>query len=448
MTSTDSSQRTAGYLVPFISMVVMMALIGLITSINQQFQAPIREAFLARAGTLKNTLATLLSFSFFLAYLVMGTVSAKYLDKKGYKQTIVMGLIILACGLAIFEVAALVFQYLPPMYLSLAAHAEVPVSYFIFLLGSFVCGTGLTYMQSSVNPYIVACDVKGTSGVQRQNISGTANSIMTTLGPLFITYVVFAGTQASDVSISSIYVPMLVLLLFVLFLAVAVPKLRLPHIAGTTSQNADSEPMQSVWRFRRVSLGVMALFVYVGVEVCVGANINLYATSDLGLTMKQAAMLASGYWLSMLIGRLLSSFMSRVQAQHLLAFATLAASLLIVLFFIANDQTFVWTVGSTQFVLSWRLLCLIATGLFHSVMWGAIFSLALEKLGKYTAKATGVLLMAVVGGAVLPVIQALLADLSGSWHYTWVLVLLGELFMLFYALWGSRIPSSEQIDVA
>ena len=445
--ANPSTVRPAGgpnYLVPFITMVILMAMIGLITSINQQFQVPIKGAFLSGAGAYQDTLATLITFSFFLAYLVMGPISARYLDRNGYKRTIVFGLVILAVGLGVFEGSAWLFQATGGSAIQFTDTVSIPVSYFIFLAGSYLCGTGLTYMQSSVNPYIVACSVRGTTGVQRQNISGTANSTMTTLGPLFISYVVFSGAAADQVSIRAIYLPMLILMMFILLLALIVPRLDLPHIAGTTAGDNRHLP-KSVWSFSHLTMGVIALFVYVGVEVCVGSNINLYATSQLGMSAANAATLASLYWLCMLIGRLISSFMSKVHARVLLAVSTAAAALLIILFYVLSGQTFtlpLWGAGSVT--ISLKLLSLIAIGLFHSVMWGAIFALAIDKLGIYTARATGALVMGVFGGAILPVVQAFMADSLGSWDWTWLLVLLGEAYMLFYALVGSRVRTPAE----
>lgn len=434
-----TSNKTNSFLAPFVAMLVLMALIGFITSINQQFQAPIKTAFLKDAGSMQNTLATLLNFAFFLAYLAMGPVSAGYLNRNGYKKTIVLGLIILAGGVGIFELSALQYQYLPVAPIHLGEGVSIPISYLIFLMGSFVCGTGLTYMQASVNPYIVACDVRGTSGVQRQNIAGTLNSTMTTIGPLFIGYLVFRGAEADSVEISAIYVPLFVLFCTVVLLSFLVRGLKLPHIEGTTAEG--EELTKSIWSFRHLALGVFALFAYVGVEVCVGANINLYAKDDLGFTTQEAATLASIYWFCMLIGRLLSSFLSKVNARTLLTIATSAASLLLLGFYLLSAESFTLNVFSWEIKLTSNLMSLILMGLFHSVMWGAIFALAIEKLGAYTARGTGVLIMGVFGGAILPLLQGILADVIGGWHFTWAIVLVGELYMLYYALWGSRVRS-------
>ncbi len=415
----QANQQKINYTVPFIAMVILMALIGFITSINQQFQAPLQEAYLQGAGALKNTFATLLTFAFFLAYLVMGPTAANTLQKRGYKGTLIVGLIVLFLGLGAFELSAIQFEKWPLDFQF--GTITLPLSFFIFIAGSFITGAGLTFLQSSVNPYVVACDVKGTTGVQRQSIAGTGNSIMTTLGPLFVAYLIFKGATGSEIAVDSLFIPLALLLLFVLILTFSVNKLNLPDIQGTTVA-ADEKLEKSVWSFSHLRLGVLAIFVYVGVEVCVGANINLFATGDHGFDIKSAAKLASMYWLGMLIGRFVGSFISKVSAQTQLAFSSIVAGILVALAMLIRSP-----------------YVLIFVGLFHSIMWPAIFALAIDKLGKYTAKGTGALMMGIVGGAILPFAQGLLADALGSWHWTWLIVIVGEAYLLYYALIGYKV---------
>ncbi|MCI6154009.1 MAG: MFS transporter [Bacteroidales bacterium] len=407
---------------PFIFMVILMALIGFITSLNQQFQTPLKETFLAKSGGYGNTLATFITFSFFLAYLLMGPVSARFLQRNGYKKTLLRGIVIVCISLILFELSALSFGWIgegPLNHITLGS-ASLPLGYFIFLLGSFISGTGLTYLQSSVNPYIVVCNVPHTTGVTRQNISGTANSLMTTLVPLFVGWVIFGGKEGSELEVRAILLPMAILIVFVGFLYFGVKTARLPELPNTTV--AEGERLEhSVFSFRHLTLGVIGIFMYVGCEVCVGSNIILYAGQDLDIPYEQAVLWASFYWGSMLIGRFLSSFLSMVKANVQLAVSTFCAAVLILLAILLKTP--------------WLL---IGVGFFHSLMWGAIFSLSLEGLGKYTARATGVLLMGVVGGAILPLVQGLLADYLHSWTWTWTLVVLGEVYMLYYALFGYR----------
>lgn len=403
-------------------MVILMALIGFITSLNQQFQAPLKETFLAESGALKNAFATFITFSFFLSYLLMGPVSARYLQLCGYKKTLLKGIVVVAFSLVIFELSALSFQWIGEGSLNhiTIGSIQLPLGYFLFLIGSFVSGTGLTYLQSSVNPYVVVCNVPHTTGVTRQNIAGTGNSLMTTLVPLFVGLVIFGGKEGSELEVSAIFLPMAILILFVGLLYFGVRTTNLPELPNTTE--AKGEHLEhSVFSFRHLTLGVIGIFMYVGCEVCVGSNIVLYAQQDLGISYEMAVKWASLYWFSMLVGRFFSSFLSMIKAHIQLAVSTFCAGLLVVLAILLK--------------MPWLL---IGVGLFHSLMWGAIFSLSLEGLGKYTARATGVLLMGVVGGAILPFTQGLLADLFHSWTWTWLLIIAGEVYMLYYALWGYK----------
>lgn len=403
-------------------MIILMALIGFITSLNQQFQAPLKETFLAESGALKNAFATFITFSFFLSYLLMGPVSARYLQRCGYKKTLLKGIVVVAFSLIIFELSALSFQWIGEGSLNhiTIESIRLPLGYFLFLIGSFVSGTGLTYLQSSVNPYVVVCNVPHTTGVTRQNIAGTGNSLMTTLVPLFVGLVIFGGKEGSELEVSAIFLPMAILILFVGLLYFGVRTTNLPELPNTTE--AKGEHLEhSVFSFRHLTLGVIGIFMYVGCEVCVGSNIVLYAQQDLGISYEMAVKWASLYWFSMLVGRFFSSFLSMIKAHIQLAVSTFCAGLLVVLAILLK--------------MPWLL---IGVGLFHSLMWGAIFSLSLEGLGKYTARATGVLLMGVVGGAILPFTQGLLADLFHSWTWTWLLIIAGEVYMLYYALWGYK----------
>lgn len=427
-----SNVQKQSYLGPFITMVILMSLVGLITNINQQFQAPMQAAFLKDAAPVKDMLATFINFSFFLAYLLMGNLSANTIQQHGYRGTLVRGLIILLCAFGIFEVSALMFDAFPS-YVAFGENVSVPHAYFVFVLGSFVAGTALTFLQAAINPYLVACDVKGTSAVQRQTIAGAGNSTMTTIGPLLVAYVIFGGVSSDSIQISQLYIPMGVLIAIVGVLTVVLTKLNLPNVAGTASDGGQTEELtESVWSFRHLALGVVAIFMYVGVEVAIGANINLYALSlkdadgNALFTVASAAQLAALYWGGMLVGRLCGSFVSKISAQAQLLVTSVLSAILVAATVVTNNP-----------------LLLVGVGLFHSIMWPAIFSLAIAKLGKYTSKGSGALMMGVVGGAILPFAQGIAAGFIG-WQITWVIVVVGELYLIYYALVGHKVVKSAE----
>lgn len=416
-------KQTQSYLVPFIIMVVLMALVGLITNLNGQFQAPMQAAFLQKSGSLTNALTTLITFAFFLGYLAMGIPSAKCIEKKGYKNTLITGLFGLIAAFGLYELSAYVFESVDLVKFQAATDPNVviiPVAYYIFLLAGFVAGSAMTFLQAVLNPYIVACDVKGTTGVTRQSIAGTANSTMATIAPILVASVIFAGKSGLDIALSSLYIPFLVLIVLVGGLIAALSKLHLPAIAS--AEKKEGEVLEkSVWSFSHLALGVVAIFMYVGVEVCVGNNINLYGQS-LGFEPSQAALMATIYWGLMLVGRLCGSFLSGISASKQLLITSLGAGILVLGGMILNNP-----------------YLLVGAGLFHSVMWGAIFSLAIDKLGKYTSAGSGALMMGIVGGAILPFAQGILADSLGGWQFTWIIVLIGEAYLLYYALVGHKV---------
>ena len=417
-------KQTQSYLVPFIIMVVLMALVGLITNLNGQFQAPMQAAFLQKSGSLTNALTTLITFAFFLGYLAMGIPSAKCIEKKGYKNTLITGLFGLIAAFGLYELSAYVFESVDLVKFQTATDDPnvviIPVAYYIFLLAGFVAGSAMTFLQAVLNPYIVACDVKGTTGVTRQSIAGTANSTMATIAPILVASVIFAGKSGLDIALSSLYIPFLVLIVLVGGLIAALSKLHLPAIAST--EKKEGEVLEkSVWSFSHLTLGVVAIFMYVGVEVCIGNNINLHGQS-LGFEPSEAALMATIYWGLMLVGRLCGSFLSGISASKQLLITSLGAGLLVLGGMILNNP-----------------YLLAGAGLFHSVMWGAIFSLAIDKLGKYTSAGSGALMMGIVGGAILPLVQGFLADSLGGWQFTWIIVLIGEAYLLYYALVGHKV---------
>lgn len=416
-------QKQINYLVPFITLVILFFFVGFLTTANGQFQGPLKTAFLNGAGELKNTFATLISFSWFMAYPLTGGVGASWVNRYGYKRTLLQGLLILIIGLGIFWASSWYTVRFPESIVQIAS-ASIPVGYFIFLLGSFVVGAAATVLQVVINPYLTACDVKGTQPVQRLNIGGSSNSIGTTVAPFFVTGIVFGGLAMEDVQVSQLQMPFIYLMIVIAIVTLILSRMSLPDIRGTRAENGERLE-KSVWSFSHLTLGVIAIFFYVGVEVCVGANINLYINElvEKGLGTYMPALMATLYWAGMLVGRLVSSSLNKIRPGVQLSFTAFSATILVLLAIIINEP--------------WLL---VAVGLCHSVMWGAIFTLSVNRLGKYTSAASGVFMIGVLGGALLPLLQGVFADaLGGSWRWTWLIVVVGELYILYYGLSGSKV---------
>jgi FHS family L-fucose permease-like MFS transporter len=437
-----NQEKQVNYVGPFITLVFLFFVVGFLTTANGQFQGPLKEAFLKGAGGLKNTFVTLITFSWFLAYPLTGGVGSSWVTKYGYKGTLVRSIFVMIVGLVIFFLSSWFTVKFPESNVQIAS-ATVPTGFFIFLLGSFVVGASATIMQVVINPYLTACYVRGTQPIQRLAIGGSANSIGTTMAPFFVSGIVFGGLAMEDVQVSQLQAPFLVLAGIMLLVVLVLLKLALPDIQGTKAEVGEKLE-KSVWSFRHLTLGVIAIFFYVGVEVCIGTNINLYAIEQeslhgsfsffgnksltiFGINFAIPALMATLYWGGMLIGRLVGSSLSKIPPRVQLITTTVSATVLTVLAIAMNNP--------------WLL---VAVGLFHSIMWGAIFTLSVAKLGKYTSVASGVFMIGVVGGAILPLLQGVFADAIHGWRWTWAIVIFGELFMLYYALIGSRIKQSAE----
>ena len=417
----SASNSATSYVSAFLTMVFLFFIVGFLTTVNTQFQAPLKETFLSGIGPLQNTFATLITFSWFLAYPVCGSLGSRWINSGGYRSTLVKGLSMMGGGLLLFLLSAVGASAFPDALIPLGGFS-LPVAFVVFLLGSFVTGGSVTVLQVVINPYLTACHVKGTQPVQRMAIGGSANSIGTALAPYFVSGVIFSGLALEDISIDALVVPFIILTVCIVALASSLRMINLPDLNSTRSQSAD-DLTRSVWSFRHLTLGVVAIFFYVGAEVCIGANITMYAIE---LSLESVALITTLYWVGILIGRLIGSSLSTISPRVQLTVTTVAATIL--------------TISSILTVNPWMLA---SVGLCHSIMWGCIFTLAVKGLGKYTTVASGVFMIGVVGGAILPLIQGIWADFNGSWRATWWLVVASELIMLYYALIGSKIKENE-----
>jgi FHS family L-fucose permease-like MFS transporter len=323
--------------------------------------------------------------------------------------------------------------------------AIIPFGFIIFVAGSFLMGTSAAIIQVVVNPYAASYRLRGTQPVQRLNILTGINSIGTTSAPFFVTLIIFSGISIRQVEIRQLLLPLSVMFMVVLTIILITKRLHIPDIENTRAV-AGEKLERSIWSFRHFALGVVAIFFYVGTEVAIGANINLnafelmasghsvtfFGKTDFvigGMDLGIHALLSTLYWGGFLVGRSISSFFSKISARTQLVTTTILATALAIITIITQNLWF-----------------LVAIGLLHSSMWSCIYSLSIKGLNKYTSKASGVFISAVFGGAVFTLIQGGLADILGSWRWTWMLTVVCELVMLYYALWGSRIKETECLN--
>lgn len=404
---------------PFLLLTFIYFIVGFLTTVNGQCQGPLKIAFLSQVTDTKNSLATLISFAFFLGYLLNSSKTGKMLDRIGYKKTLVRSMVVMVFGLAFYLASALIAEYWGGKGMHIGSDF-VPFGYFVFLFGSYLMGTSAAMLQVVINPYIAAYPLPGTQPVQRMNFTCAINSIGTTVAPFFVTGVMFAGVSLDSVSADQLTVPFLVMMLVIALTTWSTSKAKLPDIEGT--RETDSKPKRSIWSFRHLKYGVFTIFCYVGTEVGIGNNMNLHAMdlATQGIAVSPA-LLATLYWGGFLVGRMVSSGLKNVAPRPMLLTVTVAAiALMTVSMFTEN------------------LWLMAAVGLFHSVMWSCIFTLSVDGLKEYTSKASGIFMMGVFGGAVFPVIQGLIADYVGSWQYTWLVPLACEFVILWYGLIGYR----------
>ena len=436
-----TQEKKNGNLVAIITMFFIFAMISFVTNLAAPFGTIWRNEY---AGS--NTLGMMGNMMNFLAYLFMGIPAGNMLVKIGYKKT---ALIAMAVGfLGLFT------QYLSSLF---GAGAEVfafgeyviKLNFVIYLLGAFICGFCVCMLNTVVNPMLNLLGGGGNKGNQLIQTGGALNSLSGTLTPLFVGALI--GTVTSSTAMSDV-APLLFVAMgvfvaaFIVISFVAIPE---PHLqkGGVKKEKFSHSP----WSFRHTLLGVIGIFIYVGIEIGIPGTLNFYLadSSDkgAGIMMNGAAIggaIAAIYWLLMLVGRTASSAISgkvSSRAQLIVVSATAIIFVLIAIF-TPKDVTVSmpgYTVGEGFMMAQVPVsaLFLVLCGLCTSVMWGGIFNLAVEGLGKYTAQASGIFRMMVVGGGVLPLIQQSISDSVGYMASYW-LIIAALAYLLFYGLVGCK----------
>ncbi len=369
----------------------------------------------------------------FAAYLFMGIPAGKMLVSVGYKKTTLIALAVGFIGICIQYVSSFAFLGGSAIY--------------VYLLGAFVCGFCVCMLNTAVNPMLHILGGGGNRANQLIQIGGTLNSLTGTLTPLFVGALigtVTAGTSMSDVA-PLLFIAMGVFAVaFIIMLCVTVPE-------PTLERKGEVKYEHSAWNFRHFVLGAVAIFFYVGIEVGIPAQLNFFladaSSRGAGIVEGGAAIggaIAATYWLLMMVARFLSTLISgKVSARSQMIFVSIVAiALVVAAIFIPKTITVSmpgYSAGSgfTMFNVPASCLLLVLVGLCTSVMWGAIFNMAVEGLGKYTEAASGIFMTLVVGGGVMPFIQNFIAGKAGYLNSYWlVAAMLG--YLLFYSVAGCR----------
>lgn len=414
----STKQSNSLQIITIIAMMFLYAMIAFVTNLaapvgkiwGASFDDPAQAERMGMLGNLFN----------FLAYLIMGIPAGNFLAKYGYKRTALTAIFLGFIGIAI--------QWTSGVFDSFA----------VYLSGALICGFCVCMLNTVTNPMLNLLGGGGNRGNQLNMIGGTLNSLSGTLTPMLVGAIIgqsLAGKTIADVNIM-LYMAMAVFAL--LFVIIFVTPLAEPAGAG---QQVTYE--RSPWSFRHLTLGVIAIFFYVGVEVGVPATLISYLNPQVGFAA--AGFVAGLYWLLMLIGRTIGSFVGgKVSSKTMVTCASVVAIALMVAAMLLGDKVTVnmptgWDFAMTAMPIAALLIILV--GLCTSVMWGCIFNLATEGLGKYTAKASGIFMMMVVGGGVVPQVQSIIA--AHNILLSYIVPVIGVAYILIYALWGSKNVNTD-----
>ena len=407
----SEKQNKSLTVITIVAMMFLYAMISFVTNLaapvgkiwGASFDDPAQAERMGMLGNLFN----------FLAYLIMGIPAGNILSKYGYKRTALTAIFLGFIGIAI--------QWL----------SGVVDNLFVYLFGALVCGFCVCMLNTVVNPMLNLLGGGGNRGNQLNLIGGTLNSLSGALTPMLVGAIIgesLAGKGIADVNIV-LYIAMIVFA--VIYLIIRLTPLAEPAGAG---QQVTYEC--SPWSFRHLTLGVIAIFFYVGVEVGIPATLISYLTPKVGFAV--AGLIAGRYWILMLIGRFIGSAIGgKVSSRTMVICVASLAIVLMACAMLVGDSVMAKTfVQGSVIEVPLASTLLVLCGLCTSVMWTSIFNMATEGLGKYTAKASGIFMMMVVGGGVVPYIQSMVA--AHNCLASYIVPIIGVAFILYYALWGSK----------
>lgn len=392
--STNKNNRFA-----LVSLTSLFFMWGFITCLNDILIPYLRGAF-----DLTYTQAMLVQFCFFGAYFIVSLPAGNLVGKIGFKKGIVAGLSIASVGCLLFYPASLLEKYS------------------LFLLALFVLASGITILQVSANPYVSALGPSKTAS-SRLTMTQAFNALGTTVAPFFGAWLIFNGAEHAIADPSAVQTPYIFLALSLLILAIIFAYLKLPNLG---QKEHVQQSTQKSWHFSHLKLGALGIFLYVGAEVAIGSFlINFLAEPNIAaMAESQAANYIAYYWGGAMVGRFIGAIvMQRIAAGKVLAFNGACSIIFILLAVVLDGSVAMWSI--------------LAVGLFNSIMFPTIFSLAINDLGDAASHGAGVLCLAIVGGAIIPLVQGILADLVGV-QLSFILPIFCYVYIAYYGLIGSK----------
>jgi MFS transporter, FHS family, L-fucose permease len=426
----NSGLKKQNYTLPIVMMIALFFMISFVTGLPNPLGVIVKNQFGA-----SNFMSALGNAANFIAYAFMGIPSGLLLKRIGYKKTALAAVVVGFTGIFV--------QFLS---------GQVG-SFVVYLTGAFVSGFSMCMLNSVVNPMLNTLGGGGKTGNQLIQIGGSVNSVGATIVPVLVGILMgdVARANISDANPALFIAMGIFALVFVVLYFVSIPE---PHMDTAVKTTANDK--HSALSFRHFILGTVAIFVYVGVEVGIPNISNLFMTSGadkggLGIDPNIAGTVVGTYWFLMMIGRLVgASLGAKFSSKSMLVFVSALGLVFVTLAILSPVSTTVSmpifqkdiSFGMAQVPIS--IMFLIFTGLCTSVMWGGIFNLAVEGLGKYTAMASGIFMVMVCGGGLLPLLQGYIADVAGFMASYWVIIA-GLAYMLYYALVGSKNVNKDII---
>jgi FHS family L-fucose permease-like MFS transporter len=424
--SSPGAPAIANYSRPLAVVTSLFFMWGFLTCLNDILVPHLKSIF-----ELSFARAMLIQFAFFSAYFLFSVPWAKIVNTIGYQTTMVVGLLTMAVG---------AFLFIP---------AASAVSYPLFLTALLVLATGITGLQVSANPYVVMLGKPATAS-SRLDLTQAFNSLGTTIAPKLGGFLILSAAPLAIEQLraltppalhayrmqqaASVKMPYTVIGIALLFLAVLIGTSKLPRIETGTPRPGNNVN-DSIWRHPSLLYGAIGIFAYVGAEVSIGSFlVNYFGLPEIaGLSAKTAAGFVSFYWGGAMVGRFVGAgLLQRFRPGYLLALSAIVAAALVTASMLLSGHLAMGTI--------------LAVGFFNSIMFPTIFSLGEAELGPLSGSGSGILNMAIVGGAIVPVIQGVLADHVGL-HHAFVLPLACYMYILFYALTGSK-PNSQRHTTA
>ena len=421
--------QSKNYALPIVMMILLFGMISFVTNLAAPMGVVVKSQF-----DVGNFLGMLGNFANFLAYAFMGIPAGKLLEKIGYKKTALIGIVVGFVGVGI--------QFM----------SGIAESFIVYLLGAFIAGFSMCILNVVVNPMLNTLGGGGKKGNQLLQVGATFNSLMGTSVPLFVGMLV--GEVTKNTAIKDVNPVMFTALGIFALVGIVLSFVNIPEPHLNTGEEVKEKSQYSAWSFRHFVLGAIGIGVYVGVEVGVPGTLNFFLADANagGLDAATAGTVAATYWLLMLVGRFVGASIGAYVSSKTMLITASAVGMILAFMAIVSPITSTVSIPVFQNSASGlsfgmasvpiNAMYLVLIGLCTSVMWGGIFNLAVEGLGKFTASASGIFMTMVVGGGILPLIQNAVADSAGYMMSYWV-PFLGLAYLLYYSLIGSKNVNTD-----